>query len=99
MHKMALLGDVVKWKLILVCLEIVLTSTQDSCTVCAQMHRRLINHFGCTRWYSDVTWVKWSLISVLLVIVLTSTQDRCTVCTKRTIGSKISLNAPDGTPR
>jgi hypothetical protein len=26
-------------------------------------------------------------------------QDRCTVCTKRTIGSEIILDAPDGTPR
>ena len=28
-----------------------------------------------------------------------SVQDRCTVCAKRTIGSKIILDAPDGTPR
>ena len=26
-------------------------------------------------------------------------QDRCTVCAKRTIGSDIILDAPDGTPR
>jgi len=26
-------------------------------------------------------------------------QDRCTVCAKRTIGSEIILDAPDGTPR
>jgi hypothetical protein len=26
-------------------------------------------------------------------------QDRCTVCAKRTIGTKIVLDAPDGTPR
>jgi hypothetical protein len=25
--------------------------------------------------------------------------DRCTICAERTIGSKIALNAPDGTPR
>jgi hypothetical protein len=25
--------------------------------------------------------------------------DRCMICTERTIGSKIALNAPDGTPR
>ena len=25
--------------------------------------------------------------------------DRCTVCVKRTIGSEIILDAPDGTPR
>ena len=37
--------------------------------------------------------------SVSLEKVLVSTQDRCTVCAKRTIGSEISLDAPDGTPR
>jgi hypothetical protein len=26
-------------------------------------------------------------------------QDRCMVCAKRTIGSEIVLDAPDGTPR
>jgi hypothetical protein len=26
-------------------------------------------------------------------------QDMCTVCAKRTIGSKIVLDTPDGTPR
>ena len=36
MHLMALLGDVVKWRLILAYLEIVLASTQDRCTVCAK---------------------------------------------------------------
>ena len=39
------------------------------------------------------------LISVRFEVVLVSTQDRCTVCAKRTIGSEISLDAPDGTPR
>ena len=32
-------------------------------------------------------------------IVLILTQDRHTVCVKRTIGSEIVLDAPDGTPR
>ena len=64
-----------------------------------QMHYRLRNRFGCTRWYSEVTWVKWILVSVHLEIVLVSTQDRSTVCAERTIGSEISLDAPDGTPR
>ena len=64
-----------------------------------QMHYRLRNHFGCTRWYSDVTSVKWILVSVHLEIVLVSTQDRSTVCAERTIGLEISLHAPDGTPR
>jgi hypothetical protein len=26
-------------------------------------------------------------------------QDRCTVCAKRTIGTEIVLDSPDGTPR
>ena len=62
-----------------------------------QMHHRFRNHFACTRWYSDVTWVKWTLISVHLVIELTLTQDRCTVCAKCTIGLEIILDAPAGT--
>ena len=36
MHVVALLGDVFKWRLILVYLEIVLTSTEDRCMVCAK---------------------------------------------------------------
>jgi hypothetical protein len=32
---MVLLGDKLKWKLILVCMEIVLILTQHRCTVCA----------------------------------------------------------------
>ena len=55
------------------------------------MHHRLRNHFGCTRWYSDMTWVKWILVSVHLEIVLVSTQDRSMVCAECTIGSDISL--------
>ena len=35
----------------------------------------------------------------LLDIVLILPQDRCMVCIKRTIGSEIILDAPDGTPR
>ena len=37
--------------------------------------------------------------SVRLDMVLVLVQDRCTVCAKRTIGSEIILDAPDGTPR
>ena len=55
------------------------------------MHNRLRNHFGCTQWYSDLTWVKWILVSVHLETVLVSTQDRSLVCAEHTIGSKISL--------
>jgi hypothetical protein len=39
------------------------------------------------------------LVAVRLEIVLILTQDRCTVCTECTIGSKIILDTPDGTPR
>ena len=39
----------------------------------------------------------WNLVSVRLEAVLVSEQDRCTVCAKRTIGSEIILDAPDGT--
>ena len=37
--------------------------------------------------------------SVHLEMVLVLVQDRCTVCAKRTIGSDIVLDAPDGNPR
>ena len=43
--------------------------------------------------------VKWKLVSVRLEIVLASMQHRCMVCAKLTIGSEISLDGPDGTPR
>jgi hypothetical protein len=39
------------------------------------------------------------LVSVRFEIVLESVQDRCMVCMKRTIGSEIIFDAPDGTPR
>jgi hypothetical protein len=38
------------------------------------------------------------LVLVCLEIVLILTQDRCTICVECTIGSKIILDAPDGTP-
>ena len=37
------------------------------------------------------------LVSFRLEIVLILTQDRRTVCVKRTMGSEIILDAPDGT--
>jgi hypothetical protein len=46
-----------------------------------------------------VTWVMVNLVSVCLEPVLVSVQDRCTVCTKHTIGFRIILDEPDGTPR
>jgi hypothetical protein len=43
-------------------------------------------------------WVMWNLVSVHLETVSVSLQYRCTVCAECTIGSKIGLDAPDGTP-
>ena len=40
-----------------------------------------------------------NFVSVRLDTVLVSVQDRCMVCAKRTIGSEIDLDTPDGTPR
>jgi hypothetical protein len=45
-----------------------------------------------------MTWIKWKLILVHLETVLVTMQDRCIVCAERAIGSKIVLDAPDGTP-
>ena len=44
-----------------------------------------------------MTWVMWNLILVRLEIVFVSVQDRCTVCARRTMGSEIVLDEPDGT--
>jgi hypothetical protein len=44
-----------------------------------------------------VTWVIWNLVLVSLETVLVSVQDRCIVCAKRTLGSEIIFDAPDGT--
>ena len=43
--------------------------------------------------------LKWKVVKVHLDIVLILTQDRCIVCVECIIGSKIILDAPDGTPR
>ena len=45
----------------------------------------------------DVGHVESRLVRLEMVLVLV--QDRCTICAKRTIGSDIVLDAPDGTPR
>ena len=85
------------WNLVSVHLKIVLVSVQDRCTVCALWYHRLRNHFGRTQWYSLVMRLKWNLVLVYSEIVQILTQDRCTVCAEQ--GSKIILDAPDGTPR
>jgi hypothetical protein len=43
--------------------------------------------------------LKWKLVLVCLEIVPILTQDWCTVCAEHTIGSRIILDALDGTPR
>jgi hypothetical protein len=40
-----------------------------------------------------------SHLDPIIETVLASVQDRCSVCAKRTIGSEIILDTPDGTPR
>ena len=45
-----------------------------------------------------MTSAMWNLVLVRLEMVLVSVQDWCTVCAKRTIGSEIILDVPDGTP-
>jgi len=45
----------------------------------------------------DVGHVEFLLVR--LETVLVSVQDRCTIGAKRTTGSEILLDAPDGTPR
>jgi hypothetical protein len=63
-----------------------------------QTYHRVRNRFGYTRWYSKLTRLNWKLISVRLEIVVILSQDSCMVCTKRSIGSEIILDVPDGTP-
>ena len=46
-----------------------------------------------------MTKLNWKLILVRLEIVLILKQDGCVVSAERTIGSKIILDATDGTPR
>jgi hypothetical protein len=77
----------------------------DSVSVSARkvhdLHRtchRLRNHFGRTRWYSEVTRLKWKLVLFRLDMALILTQDRYIVYAKRTICLEIVLEAPDGTP-
>jgi hypothetical protein len=62
-------------------------------------YHRLENRFGRTRWNSSMTWVMWNLVFVHLETLLVLVQDRCTICAKRSIGSEIVLDTPDGTAR
>ena len=84
---------------VLVRLEMVLVSAQDSCTVYAKRTIGSENRLGHTKWYFKVMRLKWKLDSVCLEIVLILAEDRCMVCAERTLWSEIVLDAPDGTPR
>ena len=88
-----------KWKLVSVCLEIVLILTQDRCTVCVEHTIGWEIILDTPDGNSYVTCVMWNLTSFLMETVLVSVQDRCMVCARRTIGSEIVLDAPDGTTR
>ena len=55
--------------------------------------------FGDSVGVGSVTWVMWNLTSFCLETVLVSVEDWCMVCARRTIGSEIILDAPDGTTR
>ena len=85
-----------KWKLVSVRFVVVLISTQDRCTRCAEHAIVSEDMLGAP---DGSTRLHGSSGGSFQSIVLTSTQDRCTVCAKCNIGSEISLDAPDGTPR
>ena len=76
------------WKLLLVCLEIVLILTQDGCTVCAErtIGSETFSTHPMER-LGDVGHVESGSVRLEMVLVLV--QDRCTVCAKCTIGSDI----------
>ena len=70
-----------KWKQVLVRLEIVLTLTQDGCTVCAE------HTIGSETFWThpmeclgDVGHMESGSVHLEMVLVLV--QDRCTVCAK-----------------
>jgi NAD-dependent dihydropyrimidine dehydrogenase PreA subunit len=77
-------------------LEIVLISTQERCTVCAECAMGMEIALGTP---DGVTYVEWKLVSIRLGKVLVLVQDMCMVCAECTICLEIILDAPDGTPR
>ena len=76
------------WKLILVCLEIVLILTQDRCTVCAEStigYEIILAH--PMDLLGDVGHVESRSVRLEMVLVLM--EDWCMVCATCTIGSDI----------
>jgi hypothetical protein len=133
-----------KWKLILVHLEIELILTQERCTVCTKhtigseiimdapdgtprwcgscgisfrsVWRQCLCWCKIRAWFApNIPWAQKSFWTRPRVLIgdetqvearfgsfedsVMSVQDRCPVCAKHTIGSKIILDAPVGTPR
>ena len=87
-----------KWKLVLVHLQIVPILMQDRSTVCAERTIGSEIILDAPNRTPKVTWVFRNLVSVHFEVALVSVQDRCIVCAKHTIGSEIVSDAPDGNP-
>jgi hypothetical protein len=88
----------VKWKLVLVSLEIVLVSAQDWCIVCAKCGtgmETILTHPMVLQ--GDLVQVK--LVSLRLGIVFISMQDSWTVCAECTMGMETILGTLNGTHR
>ena len=77
------------WKLVSVCLEIVLILTQYRYTVCAEctIDSEIILDAHDGKLLGDVGHVASRSVRSGMALVLV--QDRCTVCAKRAIGSHI----------
>ena len=77
------------WKLVCVCLQIVLILTQDWYTVCAErtIHSEIVLDAPDGKLLGDVGHVKFHSVRLEMVLVLV--QNRCMVCAKRTVGSDI----------
>jgi uncharacterized protein with PIN domain len=86
-----------KWKLVLVCLEIVLILTQDRCTVCAKRTIGLAIILDARdETLGDLGHVESRFGTFRDGVSVEA--NRCMVCAKCTIGLEIVLDAPDGTP-
>ena len=86
------------WKLVLVHLEIVLILMHDSCTVCVERAiGSKIVWMQPMELLGDMGLVESHFFSFGDSVSVGARQG--TFCAKRTIGSEIALDAPDGTPR
>jgi hypothetical protein len=86
------------WNLVSICLEIVLVSAQDRCTVCENFpldQKSFWMHPVVLQGNEAQVEARFSHLETVLIL----TQDRCTVCAERTTGSEIVLDAPDGKAR